>query len=123
MLTLKGPLPGEFRHKVRAEHETNVGDAREAERILRGIDLKPAWRYQKYRTEFELEGLHVCLDETPLGCFVELEGEPEAIDRVAAALGFSADAYIRDSYRDLEEKRAAALGREPGDLICEEGGD
>lgn len=123
VLTFKAPLPGEFRHKVRAEDETEVDDADVVERILRAIGLEPAWRYQKYRTEFELEGLHACLDETPLGCFVELEGAPETIDRVAAALGFSSEAYIRDSYRGLEERRAAASGRPPGDLIYHEGDD
>lgn len=123
VLTLKASMPGEFRHKVRAEDETDVADAGAAERILQGIGLTPAWRYQKYRTEFEMEGLQICLDETPLGCFVELEGEPATIDRVAAALGFSAGDYIRDSYRDLAEKRAAERGLETDDLIHEEGGD
>lgn len=122
VLTFKAPVPGEHRYKVRAEDETEVADAHATERILRAIGLYPAWRYQKYRTVFDLEGLHVCLDETPLGCFVELEGAPDAIDRVAAALGFSAEEYIRDSYRALEERRAAARGEEPGDLIYDESG-
>ena len=45
-------------------------------------------------------------------------GEPDAIDRVAARLGIAPQDYIRLTYRDLQERDAAARGLdEPGDMV------
>jgi adenylate cyclase class 2 len=52
------------------------------------------------------------VDETPIGCYVELEGDPQAIDRAAADLGFSPDRYVTATYRDLAEEHAAKSGRD-----------
>ena len=120
-LTYKAPVPGEHRHKVRLEHETSIGDPDSMRSILEGVGFVPSYRYQKYRTAFTVDDLHVCLDETPLGHFLELEGPPESIDRTAVRLGFAPDRYIKDSYRDLHFKAAAEQGREPGDLLIEAG--
>ena len=38
------------------------------------------------------------VDETPIGDFLEVEGEAEGIHRVAAELGFSRSEYVTDSY-------------------------
>jgi adenylate cyclase class 2 len=119
LLTFKSAVPGTHSHKVRNEEETAVSDPAALERIMIGLGFHPSYRYQKYRTVFDLDGLEICLDETPLGCFLELEGEPQAIDRAAAALGFSPEQYIVESYRDLHEKEAEARGVEPGDLVFE----
>lgn len=120
VLTYKAEVSGEHRHKVRIEEETEVADAGATERLLDGLGFRPAWRYEKYRTEFVLDALQICLDETPLGCFVELEGEPDAIDRVAARLGFSVEQYVRDSYRRLHERAEGIRGRQAGDLVFDE---
>jgi len=125
VLTYKAPVAGERspqRHKVRIEHETQVGDARAVELMLDGLDFKPAYRYQKYRTKYELDGLEACLDETPIGCFVELEGAPDVIDRVAERLGFSRDQYICTSYRELHEESAGRTG-EIGDMVFDPASD
>lgn len=118
-VTFKAPVPGEFRHKVRREDETRVEDPLAAERIFEGLGFTPTYRYQKFRSEFELGALHICLDETPLGCFVELEGPPAEIDLVAGRLGYPVEAYVRESYRELHEKYAEERGETPGDLVFE----
>jgi len=59
------------------------------------------------------------LDETPLGCFVELEGPPEEIDSAAQRLGFTPDQYIRESYRELQILDARRRGVPLGDLLME----
>jgi adenylate cyclase class 2 len=117
LLTFKARREPDTRHKVRMEHETLLDDPEETERILGGLGFEPVYRYQKYRTVFRFAELEISLDETPIGCFVELEGEPGAIDRVAGLLGFTPDRYIVGTYRDLHEADAAARGVPPGDLL------
>jgi adenylate cyclase class 2 len=119
VLTFKAPVPGDHRHKVRIEHESRVDDGDALAAILDGLGYRIAWRYQKYRTEFELERLSLCLDETALGCFVELEGSPDAIDRTAERLGFDHETWIRGSYRDLAEAHARRRGLPLGDLLVD----
>ena len=118
LLTYKAPTEtGDRRHKVRLEEETGLDDAEGMRRILDELGFSPCYRYQKYRTLFELDELQICVDETPLGCFVELEGSPEAIDRTAERLGFGTDDYITETYGELHERLAAERGEEPGDLL------
>jgi adenylate cyclase class 2 len=118
-LTYKAKVRGDHRHKVREEHETGVDDPDALERIFGGLDFAPSFRYQKYRTEFARGELAICLDETPLGCFVELEGAPEEIDRAAGELGFSTADYVRESYLDLHEADTRRRGVPRGDLLLE----
>ena len=119
LLTLKARVGGELRYKIREEHETPVGDPDATSRLLHRLGFKPVYRYQKYRTVFVLDNLFLCLDETPLGCFVELEGPPEEIDRAAQRLGFTPDQYVRESYRELQLLDARRRGVPPGDLLME----
>ena len=119
LLTLKARVGGEQRYKIREEHETPVGDPDATSRLLHRLGFKPGYRYQKYRTVFVLDNLSLCLDETPLGCFVELEGPPEEIDRAAQRLGFTPDQYIRESYRELQVLDARRRGVPLGDLLME----
>ncbi len=123
VLTFKGPVPGEHRHKVRVEHETEVDRPDAVAAILEGLGFAPRYRYQKYRTTFALGGLEIALDETPIGCFVELEGEPDEIDRVAERLGFTPPQYVLATYRQLQEELAASTGTEPGDLVFHGGAE
>jgi len=117
LLTYKAPVAGEHRHKVRQEEETVVEDPDAVEALLEGLGFRPIYRYQKYRTLFEVGDLHVCLDETPLGCYVELEGPPDQIDRAAREMGMSPDSYVLETYRELQEKQASERGTEAGDLV------
>jgi adenylate cyclase class 2 len=123
ILTLKLPVAGDHRHKVREEHETSVGDAETMIRLFAGLGYEPRWRYQKFRTVYALDELAICLDETPIGCFVELEGPPDQIDAVAERLGFASDQYVCGSYRELGEQEAARRGVEIGDMLIDATGE
>ena len=118
-MTLKTPVAGVHRHKVRTEHETSVGDADAAVQILSGLGYRPRWRYQKYRTVYAIGALELCLDETPIGCFLELEGPAEEIDTIAQRLGYGEERYLRCTYRDLCEREAERRGVPPSDLLLE----
>jgi len=105
ILTLKSPVPGQrgSRFKVRREVEFAV-DAGAMEAMLRGAGFETGFRYEKYRTSYRVPGagaVVVELDETPIGCFVELEGAPRAIDRLARRLDFLPRDYITANYRQL----------------------
>ncbi|ANM30301.1 hypothetical protein ABI59_13030 [Acidobacteria bacterium Mor1] len=114
ILTHKSNPSRDTVHKVWEEHETVVEDFDEMRRILELLGYRPSWRYQKYRSRLKLDGLEFCLDETPLGCFVELEGAAEAIDAAAARMGKTVDDYIALSYRELFDE-----ARERGEIGAE----
>ena len=63
------------------------------------------FEYGKYREKFDLAGaddsVEVCIDETPVGCFVEIEGSAASIEKVALDMGWSPDRYIVRNYVDL----------------------
>ncbi len=61
----------------------------------------PVFRYEKFREEYTASGVVVAVDETPIGTFVELEGEPAAIHSLAARLGFAPSDFVTASYRTL----------------------
>jgi adenylate cyclase class 2 len=109
------------RYKERLEREVLVRDPIRADRLLRSLGLRPGFRYEKYRTSFRLRGrltgLHLDLDETPVGVFLELEGQPAAIDRVARLLGFAPRDYIRGTYWDLNAAACRRTGRKPGNML------
>jgi len=117
VLTFKAPVPGEHRHKVRLEHELAIPDPVAMRAILLGLGFAAVYRYQKYRATYSLLGVEAAVDETAIGTFVELEGAPEDVDRAAAVLGAVPSDFIRASYRDLQEKDAAARGTVAGDLL------
>ena len=113
VITSKNPAPASVRsrYKVKLERELAVRSPRGWTAILRSLGFRTAFSYEKYRTTFRLPGLHVDLDETPVGVFLELEGPPEAIDRVAKKLGFSRHDYYRGTYWDLFAAECRRRGR------------
>lgn len=109
VLTFKGPVhPSSM--KVREEIETALGDAPTALDILERLGFRVWFRYEKYREEFAVGALLATVDETPLGTFVELEGDEGDIARVARTLGFEPDAYVLDSYRGLYARHCEERG-------------
>lgn len=108
--------PGEDRHKHRIETETTVGDGAVLAEVFRSIGLTEAFRYEKWRTEWSEGSGHCVIDETPIGNYAELEGEPEWIDRIAARIGLEQSAYITLSYGRLFEQWRERTGSKARDL-------
>ena len=81
---------GEDRHKHRVETETELSDGAALADVFASIGFVPVFRYEKWRSEWSDHrtpgGGHCVVDETPIGVFAELEGPPEWIDRMLAAL-------------------------------------
>jgi adenylate cyclase class 2 len=96
--------PGEDRHKHRIETETLVSDGKALAQVFASLGLTPAFRYEKWRSEWEDGEGHCVVDETPIGDFAELEGPAEWIDRTAARLDIDPAQYITLSYGRLFEQ-------------------
>jgi adenylate cyclase class 2 len=93
--------PGEDSHKHRIETETEVADGDALAEIFLALGLVPAFRYEKWRTEWTDGEGHCVVDETPIGDYAELEGPAEWIDRAAARIGLDPAEYITLSYGRL----------------------
>jgi adenylate cyclase class 2 len=129
VLTLKQPTVRGLneegdRFKVREETEVEVTDAAMLGKIFEGLGLRGWFSYEKYRTTWKLgaaarwaKDLLIELDETPAGNFAELEGPPEAIDKAAAALGFSRKDYLQKSYLALYAEDCRRRGVTPGNML------
>jgi len=105
--------PGEDRHKHRIETETAVEDGEALAEVFCSLGLTPAFRYEKYRSEWSDGEGHCVVDETPIGNYAELEGTSEWIDRVTARMGIDASETMTLSYGRLfdlwrEENRSSA---------------
>jgi adenylate cyclase, class 2 len=111
--------PGEDRHKHRIETETEVADGAALAEIFRSLGLVPAFRYEKWRSEWSDGNGHCVLDETPIGTFAELEGAPEWIDHAAGKLGVDPTDYITASYGRLFEQWRADHQSDASDLTFE----
>lgn len=117
VITSKAPAPGSrSRYKEKLEREVPIRHPEKWPAQLRAIGFHAGFRYEKYRTTFRLPGLHLDLDETPIGTFLELEGSPRAIDRTARALGFSPRDYRRATYGELFQAWRGRTARSPRNM-------
>ncbi len=95
---------------TRTELEVTVSDFETMDLILKKIGFHPAWIYEKYRTTYEFKGCEVVLDDMPFGLFIEVEGEPAAIEHALSALGLAKAPRIAASYSDLFFRVRQRLG-------------
>lgn len=100
-LTWKGPKVPDALLKIRPELETGIEDGTALEAILRALGFVPVLRMEKTRALWRRAELEACLDETPFGCYLELEGEPQAIHAAMEGLGLSTDKAETRSYPEL----------------------
>ncbi|MDQ6679083.1 MAG: class IV adenylate cyclase [Acidobacteriota bacterium] len=117
-LTFKG-MASTGRHKSREERETGILDAGEMAVILERLGYRAMFIYEKYRTEFVSSGhgsTLITLDETPVGNFIEIEGEASAIDEAAQLLGFREPDYLTASYVNLYAAWCRERGIPPGNM-------
>ena len=123
LLTFKGPYEQGLGVKARPEVQTPVADGEAMRSLLEELGYRVALRYQKYRTLYRCplsgcEGVALSLDETPIGDFLEVEGDPEQIHRCVAALGFSRQAYETRSYLEIYRSRGGT-----GDMLFDGAAD
>ena len=101
----------------RQEIEFVVEDFEIAKQFLEALGFKAVVFYEKFRTTYEINDIHVMLDELPYGEFVEIEGESvEAIHIVADLLGLKWDAMVKAGYHALFERVAGKYNLESSQL-------
>jgi adenylate cyclase class 2 len=115
VLTFKGPRETEGGLKSREERETAVDEPAAVHAILSRLGYRPVFRYQKYRESWSWRGQEIEVDETPIGTFLEIEGDPEGIHAVAKELGFGPPDYLAESYVGL-----FFAGGGEGDMVFDE---
>ncbi len=116
------------RFKKRVEIETAIGDPESAMAVFERLGYRKWFRYQKYRTVYRAKlpdgsELHVMFDETPLGPFVELEGEEDVIARAVELLGVTPEEYVLESYIAIQAEHCRRRGKPLGDMIFGDGVD
>ena len=100
LLTFKGPVqPASM--KVREELEVEVADGDLVLDLLSRLGFTVWFRYEKFREEFTSGEVTLALDETPVGAFLEIEGNEQGVAVTAAAFGRGPAEYVLDSYRAL----------------------
>jgi len=117
IVTYKGPArPGPY--KSREEIEFDISNAAAFTQVLDRLGYQPRFRYEKYRTKFTAPGEPgvISIDETPIGVYLELEGEPDWIDRTAVRMGLSRDAYLNRSYSKLYQEYLLTHPGAPRDM-------
>ncbi len=117
ILTYKGAARFHDGIKTREEREVEVSDAVEAEAILAGLGLERRFRYEKRREEWSAGGCLVALDETPIGTFVEVEGDPIGIRKLIVQLALDPSEAIPYSYAELYVRRRKEEPELPPDMV------
>ncbi len=121
LLTFKGKARTDSRLKEREEIETLVSDGGATRELLLALGLGVSFRYAKYREIHELtlsgEKVVFCLDETPVGAFVEIEGPEAAIDEAAALFGWGSEVFVRTNYVELYRRGAEKGGEQTGSSL------
>ncbi len=116
-LTYKGPPRPEGIFKTREELEIRLEDGAAMLQILLRIGMHVCFRYQKYRQEYAVDGVHVAVDETPIGNYVEFEGSEEGIRNLARRMEIAESQFLRFSYYFLYVEYCRGKGVDPGSMV------
>jgi adenylate cyclase class 2 len=117
-LTFKGPsVEKEGGVLSRQEIEFVVEDFETARLFLEALGFEVVVFYEKYRTTYEINNIHIMLDELPYGEFIEIEGDNvEAIHNMANLLGLNWNAMVKAGYHALFERVTGKYQLDPAQL-------
>jgi predicted adenylyl cyclase CyaB len=114
-LTFKGPLTMEGNMKVREEREVEIENADEARSLFANLGYTVVRRYQKMREEWQLGGVTIALDHTPIGDFAEFEGD--GAETVAKRCGLDPEKGEKRSYLRLYEDYLKEHPEAPPEMV------
>ncbi|MFU8772671.1 MAG: class IV adenylate cyclase [Anaerolineales bacterium] len=103
-LTYKSPSRDEGGALSRQEIEITVSDFDAAVELLQALGYKVSLIYEKFRTIYSLNQVLICVDELPLGHFIEIEGSSsDDIRAMSHRLGLNWETRLSKSYSALFE--------------------
>ena len=119
ILTFKGQPEVTDGAKKREEIECEISGADNLKTIFVKLGFETTFRYQKYRTIYRVSNvqLDICIDETPIGNFLELEGDILRIHEFATKLGYNRDDYITQSYVTLYYRWCQKTGNKEAHML------
>lgn len=119
ILTFKGTVSLSDGVRDREEIESDIQEPDHLIRIFSNLGYFPVFRYQKYRTVYRIQEvpLEFCVDETPIGNYIELEGDIDSIHAFAEKLGFRKEDYVTESYGGLYLRWCEKNGFKPSNMI------
>ena len=110
--------------KIREEIESEVEEPARIVELFERLGFHRTFRYQKFRTTYGLvmddHELEVAFDETPIGNFIEIEGDERTVLQVLKKAGLSEADTIRESYPELQATRCKQRGVPLQDLVFED---
>lgn len=101
LLTLKTKTKGKKGFKVREEINLFINDFEKMQIILKKLGFYEVFYYEKYREDYIYNGLNISLDKTPIGNYVEIEGDYENILKFLAEINVKIEETISLSYLQL----------------------
>lgn len=110
-LELKGPTAYEDGYKVRDEIGSRVADPDAVSLMLSGLGYVITRAIDRDIEQWDVGGASVRFERYPrMDDLVEVEGEPEALERAIAALGIPRSAYTAERLTDFAMRYEARTG-------------
>ena len=107
LLTFKGPARFTGAVKQREELEIEISSLTMMEAILARLGFGVCLRYEKKREVWRHDEVSIALDHTPIGDFLEIEGDGRKLGHLAARLGLEVGDAVRASYVSLWQEHRA----------------
>jgi len=110
-LDWKGPTRREGGYKLRDELETRVGDPDALGEILLALGYEVSIAIDREIVQYDLDGTMIRFERYPrMDDLVEVEGEPEDIERAIAVLELPRDGFTTDRLPDFVKRYEERTG-------------
>ena len=110
-LDWKGPTRREGGYKLRDELETKVGDPDALAEILTALGYEVSIAIDREIVQYDLQGTMIRFERYPrMDDLVEVEGEPEDIERAIAVLGLPREGFNTDRLPDFVKRYEERTG-------------
>lgn len=110
-LDFKGPTTFVDGYKVREEISTSVGDDLAIRELLERLGYRVIREVERHIVQFALHGATVRFERYPrMDALVEVEGEPDAIERAIAGTGLPREGFTAERLSDFVARYEARTG-------------